>query len=708
MQHIFARLARTVGSWKSVVQARFGRRARHIAGASLLLPFVAAASFGVSATVGTTGAANPPLSPTSHSSDCSTQKPPSPPSRSSTSTIPYFCHVFVFMFENHSYQDIAYEHDLTFISYLERHFDVATHEYGVVNPTEGNRVAILSGHGSHVFHDNIRTGELTYRNLVDQLSNHGLSWDGYYQREDSSTEANPKYSFQTGSTTFQDFKDIEDSPSRLSHLKPLRDFATALKDNAVPRFSWIHANFSNANMTGDFRIQGAGAGASRKDHVVEELGDRFLQKWVTAIMSSSAWRSGPSAIFFTFDETNFDGSAPQNGLFLSSSGTTGSAMVPAGFMPEYSSTEVPGATFPFPGGIFGGGRIPTIVITNPPRHVISSTPYNEYSILKTIEAGWHLSYLGHAAQSGVHTMSAFFTAKSTRPAPPVPPSSTLPATSSTFSGTIPTSKIRSWEGGSSSAKGVLAPNRDPFFTEATDNQAAAVLTVTPASGTLIYPHRIRITLPATSRVTFAPNSDPVAATSRIPNPGYGAFTPRYGPTTVTPHEVVVPTGPLSGRVPASAIITRLLVDVPAGTPTGPVRVTVTSAGIDLGTAIIGTVGQPHPTALNPRMLAPIVNPGSVIIRFVPPSGARKGSRYRVQIEGVHPTTTSVTCTQCQDGDEYFSGYAFGNVITVTNSEAQLTSLAGKEYWVRVADMSAPHHGPDKTQWSTTSTFSALR
>ena len=170
----------------------------------------------------------------------------------------------------------------------------------------------------------------------------------------------------------------------------------------------------------------------------------------------------------------------------------------------------------------------------------------------------------------------------------------------------------------------------------------------------------------------------------------------------------MPTGPLSGPVPGSAIISRLLVNVPAGTPVGPVKVTVVSGGVDLGQAVIGTVGKPEPTALNPRLLAPVVNKGSVTIRFVPPKGARPGSSYRVQIEGVHPTTTSVTCTQCQDGNEYFSGYTRGNVVTVTNSEAQLTSLAGKEYWVRVADMSAPHHGPDKTQWSSTTTFSVLR
>ena len=62
----------------------------------------------------------------------------------------------------------------------------------------------------------------------------------------------------------------------------------------------------------------------------------------------------------------------------------------------------------WPGGTYGGGLIPAIVVTGSgPRHLVSQTPYNHYSLLATIEANWHLGFLGHsgAAAGGVRPMS---------------------------------------------------------------------------------------------------------------------------------------------------------------------------------------------------------------------------------------------------------------------------------------------------------------
>ena len=54
----------------------------------------------------------------------------------------------------------------------------------------------------------------------------------------------------------------------------------------------------------------------------------------------------------------------------------------------------------WPGGVYGGGLSPAVVVTtNGPRHYVSSTPYNHYSLLTTIEQNWHLGYLGHAGDT---------------------------------------------------------------------------------------------------------------------------------------------------------------------------------------------------------------------------------------------------------------------------------------------------------------------
>jgi hypothetical protein len=60
----------------------------------------------------------------------------------------------------------------------------------------------------------------------------------------------------------------------------------------------------------------------------------------------------------------------------------------------------------------GGGRIPTIVITNHgPRGVQDATPYNHYSLLRTTEEAFGITdYLGHAADraNGVVSMAPLF------------------------------------------------------------------------------------------------------------------------------------------------------------------------------------------------------------------------------------------------------------------------------------------------------------
>jgi len=61
---------------------------------------------------------------------------------------------------------------------------------------------------------------------------------------------------------------------------------------------------------------------------------------------------------------------------------------------------------------FGGGHIPTVVITNHgPRGLNDPTPYNHYSLLRTIEDAFRLpDHLGHAADAdkGVVAMAPLF------------------------------------------------------------------------------------------------------------------------------------------------------------------------------------------------------------------------------------------------------------------------------------------------------------
>jgi hypothetical protein len=65
---------------------------------------------------------------------------------------------------------------------------------------------------------------------------------------------------------------------------------------------------------------------------------------------------------------------------------------------------------------FGGGHIPTIVITNNgPRHFKDATPYNHYSLLRTTEEAFGIKeYLGFAGADakGVTAMTPLFAIES--------------------------------------------------------------------------------------------------------------------------------------------------------------------------------------------------------------------------------------------------------------------------------------------------------
>jgi hypothetical protein len=112
-------------------------------------------------------------------------------------------------------------------------------------------------------------------------------------------------------------------------------------------------------------------------------GDAFAGDLVRRIQATPMWAGRSNvAIVITFDE---------------GAGKTREGC--CGITPEAASN-------------FGGGHIPTVVITNHgPRGLRDDTPYSHYSLLRTIEDGFGITtYLGHAADSsrGVQPMVKLF------------------------------------------------------------------------------------------------------------------------------------------------------------------------------------------------------------------------------------------------------------------------------------------------------------
>ncbi len=112
-------------------------------------------------------------------------------------------------------------------------------------------------------------------------------------------------------------------------------------------------------------------------------GDKAAGDLVHDIQASAAWKGRDNvAIVITFDESGDKGREGCCGVTLGAASN------------------------------FGGGHIPTVVITNQgPRGVKDQTPYSHYSLLRTIEDAFGIDeHLGHAADGagGVKPMVRLF------------------------------------------------------------------------------------------------------------------------------------------------------------------------------------------------------------------------------------------------------------------------------------------------------------
>jgi hypothetical protein len=184
------------------------------------------------------------------------------------------------------------------------------------------------------------------------------------------------------------FKSVQDDPKRAQKVVGFDALEHDIQAGKLPNFAHIVPNQCD-DMHGlhGHDVPENCTGKTSAGLIVRA--DRMLGKLVTEIMASSAWKgSGNSAIVITYDENDDDTpSSHPNGC--------------CGFDPKDSSDP-------------GGGWIPTIVITNHgPRGLDDPTPYNHYSLLRTIEEAFGLACLRHACdtKSGVVTMAPLFAVK---------------------------------------------------------------------------------------------------------------------------------------------------------------------------------------------------------------------------------------------------------------------------------------------------------
>jgi phosphatidylinositol-3-phosphatase len=346
--------------------------------------------------------------------------PPLGPKRNSA--VPRYEHIFVIIVENKSYEQIfGHPEWAPAINKLAGDYGTAIHFYSEVHPSEGNYVAILGGdtfgiHDDDAYYCRPRlkdpacpnsdeqdyaTHDIRATSLADQLTKKGLSWKAYMEdfptrtplvtawpSPEHASVGHPAALYASKHNGFLNFRSLNHEPpvELDGHLAGFDQLERDLASGAMPNYAQIVPDQCN-DMHG---LSGSDVPPDCSVSNLPELvrrGDAKIGIVVTEILRSKVWSSrGNAAIVITFDES--DGSEPS----WAAHGCCGSD----------------------PGSVanFGGGHIPTIVITNHgPRRFLDATPYNHYSLLRTTEAAFGIhDYLRRAADTrhGVVTMAPLF------------------------------------------------------------------------------------------------------------------------------------------------------------------------------------------------------------------------------------------------------------------------------------------------------------
>jgi phosphatidylinositol-3-phosphatase len=332
-----------------------------------------------------------------------------------------FDHVFVIMLENHSQSSVIDDSNAPFITSLAHQYGLAANYYGVTHPSEPNYVATISG--SNWGH-NVDDPSLVYDhlNIVDELESRHLTWGAYMESMPSAGFTGTQYPataalYANKHNPFVLFQDVLSSPSRLAKIKPYSDFAADMKHD-VPNFVWITPNQCH-DMHGGVYSQIAADGSDgtpcpygstkddANDAALKQKADAFVKGAVQTITSTPDWKSGRTAIFIVTDENDYTGDPTTDG-WESADGCCDSPYLGPG-TPFLGGNEQPDGNV-WKGGVYGGGKIPAIVMTARGRSgYVSQTPYNHYSLLSTIQWNWGLPPLANTADTlNVKPMTEFF------------------------------------------------------------------------------------------------------------------------------------------------------------------------------------------------------------------------------------------------------------------------------------------------------------
>jgi phosphatidylinositol-3-phosphatase len=231
--------------------------------------------------------------------------------------------------------------------------------------------------------------------IANQLDGNGYTWKGYMQdmansapaqtatcrhpalnSADGTQTAKPTDQYAARHNPFVYFHSIIDSPTCQANDVDLNRLAPDLGSvSTTPNYSFITPDLCNDGH--DTPCADGSPGGMKQ-------ANGFLKDLIPQIVASPAYRDR-GLILVTFDEAEGGTSPADDG-----SSCCGEQSGP--------NTPAPGALT----GGSGGGRIGAVMLSNCIQPgTLSTSPYNHYSMLRSMEDNFGLPHLGYAAQAGL-------------------------------------------------------------------------------------------------------------------------------------------------------------------------------------------------------------------------------------------------------------------------------------------------------------------
>ncbi len=302
-----------------------------------------------------------------------------------------FDHAYVIMMENQSFDNLVGHDkfdangnnlgpDTPFITKSALTEGLATLYFGVTHPSLPNYVATISGDYFGIQDDasscyalptpDPGCHKITAPNLVDRLEANHLKFIALMETMPSQGYLGTQYPsasprlYAQKHNPFVYFQDIAQNKARLDRIKPLLNATLDETLANPPSLTYIVPNQCH-----DMH----GTSTCTDFDGLLRTGDKYLERLVTKIASSRGYTKN-SAIFVVWDED------------------------------DYSSNLGCCSSLPS----LGGGHTLTLVYSATSVQKRSATPYNHYSLLRTLLEGFKLAPLGHSNDSDVQPMWDLF------------------------------------------------------------------------------------------------------------------------------------------------------------------------------------------------------------------------------------------------------------------------------------------------------------